>query len=727
MNAKAMKILTIQLLIGLVLFSCATTKTTSRVDDADQKDVAEEVLTPADQSTGQPTTGSLDRSHPPEPGPAPVIQLGTAEAFTMDNGLKVFVVENHKLPRVAFSLVLDLDAIYEGDNAGYISTAGQLLSRGTTTRSKSQIDQEVDFIGASLSTSASGVYGSSLTKHMDRLLELMADVTLNPSFPQEELDKIKTETISGLQANKDDPGAIASNVRGVLRYGKDHPYGELITEETVSRIDIEACKAFYETYFKPNIGYLAIVGDIDKDQAYQLVDKYFGQWEKGDVPEHEYDKTTAPESTRVALVDRPQSVQSTINITYPVELKTGDPDVLKGRVMNTILGGGFSSYLMQNLRETHGYTYGAGSSLSSDRLIGSFNASADVRNEVTDSAVVEFMNELRRIREEPVDEELLQSIKNYITGSFARSLESPSTIANFAINVDRYDLPEDYYSNYLKRIQEVTVSDVMEMAQKYIKPDNAYILVVGKASEVAEGLKQFGPVQYYDIYGEPYTPTTAADLSGEIEVGQVIEKYLEALGGAESLRNIQDIKQVMTTNMQGLDLQITSIRKAPNMSFETVAAGDMEFQKQVFNGTEGVEVVQGQSKPLDDKRIQESLVESRIIPELAYGELGVELTLTGLEKVGDEESYVVEIAQPSGKKSYAYYSKESGLKLKESTTLETPQGSFTQSVEYEDYREVDGVKFPYKAIISMGPQKMEAEVVSIELNTGVTDDVFKLD
>lgn len=718
MKINAMKTLIHQLMVAFLLLSCATTKTTSSLDDNNQ------VQAPIVQETSQ---HELDRSHPPEPGPAPVIHLGTPETFTLANGLKVFVVENHKLPRVAFSMVLNLDPIYEGDKAGYISTAGQLLSRGTTDRTKAEIDQEVDFIGGSLSTSASGVYASSLTKHTDKILELMADVTLNPSFPVDELEKIKTETISGLQANKDDPEAIASNVRGILRYGKNHPYGEIITEETVAKISIDDCIEYYNQFFKPNVAYLAIVGDINEDQARSLVESHFGNWESGEVPKFDYQLPVVPEQTEVALVDRPQSVQSVINITYPVELKTGDPDVVKSRVMNTILGGGFSSNLMENLRETHGYTYGAGSSLSSDRLIGSFNAAASVRNEVTDSAVFEFFHELRRIRNEPVSEEQLQSIKNYITGSFARSLESPSTIANFAINIDRYDLPGDYYSNYLKRIQAVSVADVQEMAQKYIQPDNSYVLIVGKASEVAEGLGQFGPVQYYDIYGEPYTPTSAADLSGEISPGQVIDIYLEALGGVQELEKIEDITQVLKTSMQGLDLEITSVKKAPNMSFETVKSGDMEFQKQVFDGSAGIEVIQGQKQPLDEKRVKESMIESRIVPELTYDKLGVTVELTGLEKIGEEDVYVVEVSQPSGKKSYSYFSKDSGLKLKESTTLDSPQGSFTQSVEYKDYQLVDGIMFPRKAIISMGPQKMEAEVVSIEINTGVPDEKFEIE
>ena len=714
-----MKISIYYIIVLFFLTACASTQNTKTVDN----DVAQAVEPVA---TAVTDTG-LDRTKVPEPGPAPEIQLGEYESFTLDNGLKVFVVENHKLPRVAFSLVLDIDPVLEGENAGYISTAGQLMTRGTTTRTKAQLDEEVDFIGASLSSSSSSVFASSLTKHVDKLLELMSDVTLRPSFSVDELEKIKKETISALQANKEDPSAIAGDVRSVLRYSKDHPYGEIITEETVSRIDIEACKSYYESIFKPNVAYLAIVGDINLERAQELVNQYFGDWKPGQVSERNYETPQAPEQAQVAIVDRPQSVQSVINITYPVNLKPGHPDVVKARVMNTILGGGFSSNLMQNLREKHAYTYGARSSLSSDKLVGSFNAGASVRNEVTDSAVVQFLYELDRIRTEPVSEQQLQSIKNYITGSFARSLESPSTIANFALNIERYGLPKDYYANYLKNIQQVTIADVQEMAQKYIRPENAYILVVGKASDVADNLEQFGNLQYYDIYGNPYTPTTSEDLPDGLTAEKVISSYLEAIGGVSNLQKVKDFTHVRSASMQGMDLEITEIKKAPNMSLETVTAGAMEFQKMVFNGNQGLEVVQGQAQPLDEKKVDEAMIESRIFPELSYGELGAKLTLTGMEKVENQDSYVVEVELPTGKKSVMYFSAENGLKLKESVTVDTPQGTISQSVMYSDYQDVDGVRFPHKASINMGPQILEAQTTKIEINSGVSDDLFQVD
>jgi len=273
--------------------------------------------------------GQLDRSKRPQPGPAPVINLGNYDSFTLANGLKVFVVENHKLPKVSFNLIVDRDPVNEKDKAGYIDMAGQLLRTGTKTRTKDKIDQEVDFIGASLSTSSTGVFGSSLKKHVTKLLDIMSDVVLNPQFKQEELDKIKKQTLSGLASQKDDPNSIASNVATVLTYGKDHPYGELTTEATVGNITLDDLNGYYSTYFKPNISYLAIVGDIKKDEAKKLVEKYFGKWKKGEVAKNTFATPSQPLLAKVAMVDRAASVQSVINITYPIDLKVGSPDVVK--------------------------------------------------------------------------------------------------------------------------------------------------------------------------------------------------------------------------------------------------------------------------------------------------------------------------------------------------------------------------------------------------------------
>jgi len=475
----------------LVLFSQCTPKT------GEVMEKTEEVVT---------TVTKDFRSQVPAPGPAPVIEIGTPEEFKLTNGLKVILVENHKVPRVSIQLSLDIPNIREKEFAGYISLAGDLLNKGTQNRSKGEIDEAVDFMGASMSTGAKGISGASLSKHFPSLLEIMADVLFYPAFPKEEFEKLKVQTLSSLAQAKEDPNSIASNVSQVLRYGKDHPYGEIVTEVSLENVTVEKCKEYYDNFFQPAYACLVVVGDISKMEAQPLLEEHFGKW-KNSAPIGEAMRPPlplAPEKTTLDFVNKTDAVQSVIAITYPVELKPGGEDAIKSRVMNTLLGSFFQSRLNQNLRETNGYTYGARSRLSSDRLVGYFTAGASVRNEVTDSSIVEMLFELNRLRDELISQEELNMVKNVIAGSFARSLENPGTVASFALNTVRYNLPDDYYNTYLERLSKVSVEDVRAMARKYIKPDKAHILVVGDKTQVAEKLSRFsatGKVNYYDVYG----------------------------------------------------------------------------------------------------------------------------------------------------------------------------------------------------------------------------------
>ena len=394
---------------------------------------------------GDEITGMLDRSVPPPPGPAPVINIGEYQSFQLENGLNVYVVENNKLPRVAFSLNIDRDPIFEGNKAGYIGMVGDLLKRGTATKTKAEIDEAIDFIGASLSTGSSSMYGSSLTRHTESLMNIMQDILMNPSFPADELEKLKKLQISNLASAKDDPGTIVTNIRNLIFYGKDHPYGEMMSEKSIEQISIEDCKSYFKKYWSPKQAHLAIIGDISVSDAKEMATKYFGNWKGEDIPQHEFSHPAKLEKTKVILVDRDQSVQSEIRIGYPVELNIGDKDFFSTKLLNQILGGGFSSRLMQNLREDKAYTYGAGSGFATDDLIGRFSAGASVRNEVTDSAVYEFLYELDNIAAKGITESELKAAKAYLTGSFARSLEQPRTIAGFAINTAVNELPKDYY------------------------------------------------------------------------------------------------------------------------------------------------------------------------------------------------------------------------------------------------------------------------------------------
>ncbi len=668
--------------------------------------------------------GQADRSKAPAPAPAREIKIGDYQSFTLKNGLQVFVVENHKLPRIQFSIQLRHDPIFEGDRAGYVSIAGDLIGTGTTNRTKAQLDEEVDFIGASLNTSAYSLFAASLSKHTDKLLDLMTDVLYNPSFEQSELDKLKTQTISGITAGKDDPGTIASNVLGLLVYGKDHPYGEVATEKTVEAISLEDCKQYYQTYFRPNNAYLVIVGDISLRQAKQIVNAHFARWTSGTVNKLEYKTPTPPEKTFVALVDRPASVQSIINIAHPVDLKTGSEDVLKARVMNQILGGSFSARLNQNLREKHGFTYGSNSQLNSDELVGRFTASASVRNEVTDSAVYELMAELRRMVEEPVSEPELLAAKASIAGSFGRSLERPQTIASFAVNTAKYNLPKDYYSTYLKRLDGVTIEQVQAIAKKYIKPDQAYIEVVGKGSEIAASLKKFGDVKYFDIQGVEYVPEETKSLPPGLTAEKVIENYLNSIGGIKRANEITSLKQVYKASAMGTELTMTVMKAAQNKSVTEISANGAIFQRVVSNGKEVSISSMGQPTPVDSDMKGKVLFESAIFPELSL--TGATSKLKSVEKVEGDDAYVIEYTLASGAKSNYYYDANTGLRLKRSETIETPQGALVSTTTFSDYKEIEGIKFPQKIGQQQGPVNFSFELVDGQVNPLIDDSIFKL-
>ncbi|PCJ27390.1 MAG: peptidase M16 [Flavobacteriales bacterium] len=638
---------------------------------------------------------------------------------------------------------LNIDPILEGDMTGYLDAAGQLMERGTTNRTKEQFNEEIDFIGARISASADGIYGASLKKHQEKLLDMMSDVLMNAEFKQEELDKIKKQMISGIASSKDDPDAIAANVRAALVYGENHPYGEVATEETVEAITLEKCIAHYKTYFKPNVAYLAIVGDVTVAEVKPLIEKYFGSWEKGDVSVNKYRTPSAPDKTQVAVVHKEGAVQSVINITYPISLKQNNPDVIKVKVMNAILGGGgFMSRLNMNLREGHAYTYGARSSIRPDKLTGIFSASAKVRNDVTDSSIVQFMLELNRIIDEKVTDDELQSMKNYMTGTFAYTLQNPQTIARFAINTEKYNLPKDYYANYLKNLAAVTVDDVQAMAKKYIKPENAYILVVGD-KEVADKLKGFAAskeVDFYDTYGSDWVEPLRAAPEG-MTAENVLDKFIEAKYGEgvplgkkfgkklkKKLKKIKDITVKMNASIQGQTISVTRYNKAPNKFAMSMTMGSMVIQKQTFDGTKGkVSGMQG-NKDVEGEELEELKESSVMFGDVNYAVSGSKFTLLGVEPVGGKDAYKIEVIKKNGNKETEWYDVASNLQVKAMQVKnggEEGANAITIISLFSDYKVVNGINYAHKIKQSFGPQTLDMEVTSVEQNTKLGDEIFE--
>ena len=668
----------------------------------------------------------------PEAGPAPEIRIGDYETFTLDNGLRVILVENHKIPRVSYSLSLLNNPVLEGEKAGYVSLAGDLMGRGTKNRTKAELDEAIDFIGASFGTSANGLRGSSLTKHQERLLDVFTDVLYHPSFPQEELDKLMTQVLSGLAQAKEDPGTIANNVSSVLSFTRNHPYGEVETEESVQKVRAEDCVAYYSTWFRPDNAILTIVGDIDRSQAESIVGKYFARWEKPGSPlvNQALVDVPFPGSTEVAFAHKEGAVQSTIQIVYPVDLPMGSPDAVKVSVMNTILGGGgFMGRLMQNLREDKAYTYGAQSDIEPDEHIGIFMAGASVRNEVTDSAVVQFLYEMERMIKEQVSEEDLRMAKSVLAGSFARGMESPQTIARFAYNTIRYNYPNDYYANYLKKLDAVTVQDVQDMAAKYIRPDKAHIVVVGSKDDVAAKLLVFdgdGVIDYYDAYGNK-VEMSQASAPEDVNAESVIRQYIAATGGEAKMNEVTSLRTVAGMNLMGQDFEMVVIKKHPGKLYQRMGNASMTIQEVAFNGQKMKMSGMGGSQVITEGEEFEAIKKEAVMfTALEYLKGGYTLELNGIEKVDGHDAYKVVITDDTGNKETQFFDLESHLLVKHVATQSAQGQTVTVITKFTGYEEVQGLMFPKKvSVVGGAPFPINMEMTSIEINADIPDSTFE--
>ena len=672
------------------------------------------------------------RSKAPGAAPARPINLGDYNSFELTNGLKVIVVENHKLPKVSYQISLANDMILEGDMGGYVQFAGDLLTKGTKNRNKSKIDEEIDYIGATLNSSSSGIFATSLKKHSAKLMDLLTDVLYNPTFPSDEFEKLKSQTLSELASAKTDANSIASNVASAICFGKNHPYGEVVTEKTVNNVTLNKCKSYYETYFRPNNAYLVIVGDITLQEAKAQAEKHFSQWKAAQIPDQTYKIPTPPTIPSVAFANKDGAVQSVINVTYPIDLQPGSSDELTANVMNNILGGGiFSGRLMQNLREKRAYTYGARSALNSDKLVGSFKAFASVRNMVTDSSVHEFLYEMKRMADEPVSENDLQLAKNSMAGGFARSLESPQTMAGFALNTYKYKLPKDYYNTYLARLEKVTIADVQRVAKKYIVPSNAYILVVGNKDEVAEKLLKFdgdNKIDYYDAYGEMLNYDNIAVPDG-VTGKTIIEDYLDAIGGRAKLENITSMINTATMSLMGQEATIVTKHKLPDKFLFSMSMNGMTMQEQKYNGVKAMQAQMGKSQVFGpgDEDFEEMKSRTVIFDQLEYFKQNYKLEVKGSEDFEGSKCYKLSVTDPKNEMSMHYFDITSSLLRKVVANTGEGEKMVTMTTEYKDYKDVNGILMPHEIIITgQAPFPLIMKVKNYEMNGTVNETDFEI-
>ena len=442
---------------------------------------------------------------PPPLAPRP-LNLPDPFETSISNGLQIVVVEEKRLPLVGIRLSFRSGDANDPPNLpGLSDVMTHLLTEGTGTRTSRQIAEQVERLGATLTVGSSSdfttVAASALSIYSDEILDLLADVSLRSTFPRNEVDLARENTKQLLIQQRAQPTFLASERMAEVMFG-DHPYSRISpTPRSLDAMTRDALLGFRQSTFLPNNAVMIIVGDVDRDAITRRVEQLFASWETSILPPSDFPAPPKRAARQAYLVDRPGSAQS--NIVIAMEgIKRTSSNYFPMLLMHTILGANASSRLFMNLREHKGYTYGAYSNLDARRLAGTVRASAEVRTSVTGASLHEFFYELEQIRSEAVAKEELKNAKSYLTGVFPIRIETQDGLIDQLVTIKMLDLPKDYLQTYRDRVNEVTADEIQRVAQQYVTPDRAAVVIVGDASEVSEQTKPYASeIEVYDTEG----------------------------------------------------------------------------------------------------------------------------------------------------------------------------------------------------------------------------------
>ncbi len=666
----------------------------------------------------------IDRTKKPEAGPAPAASFPDFKETVLSNGLKVFIIESDRKPTITVRLLVKAGDFFDGEKPGVADFTAELLGRGSLKRKASDFAREVDKIGAEYSASsgddATSIVISGLTKHTDKLLELLSDAVLNPTFPEEQLEIVRKQALSNITAGKKTPQTLAANLQRKVLFG-DYPYGKVQTEESVNAITVEDLKNFYNSHYFANNATIAVVGDVKADEITKKLEKYFGKWKRGTPAKVQPAELPDSKGMMIHLVDLPGAVQSNIRVCFR-SVPRNNPDLVELGVVESVLGGGFSGRLFQNLREKHGWTYGAYASGVYQRYLGYFAASTEVRNAVTDSAIAEILAEMRRICSEPINEEELKLQREYLAGNYLLSLERAEQNATRLQNIEFYGLPADYYKTYAQRVSRVTPEKALELAKKYIEVNDLAIVVVGDAKEIKPKLEKIAKVRVYDTELKPMISLTL-DLSGE----ELLKKHIEAIGGESAVMKIKDRiiegKVSIFAGPQTIEGTFKRTEKFPNKQVFIITTP--LFSQEVYN--DGKRVVQsgmGGTRELSGDELKKALEDSQFNMLYRTAELGYKMTAKEKKMLKGRPVYVAELEQALSGKSTLVFDAEDFMLISETRKQNTPQGEIDVTTTYSDFKPVDGVIQPFKIVQSLGMADVQLLVTSIKQNVGIPDEEF---
>ena len=528
----------------------------------------------------------------PEPlAPVP-FQIPSAFETTLPNGLRVVIFENERLPLVSYRLAFfSGDAHDTEDHIGLTSAMTSMLTEGTEEHSSRELAEKIERLGAALNVSSSDdftiISASALSIYSDDVLALLAEVVFRPTFPEEELDLYRRNTIENLKFQRSQPNFLANEQTSRILYG-EHPYATISPKAAdIEKLTREDLVKLHEQRLLPNNAVLIVVGDVEREELLSKLNGHFDDWPKGDAPAAANPELPIRSKRTITIVDRPGSAQSNIVLANLAVNRT-NPDYFAVLVMNQVLGAGASSRVFMNLREDKGYTYGAYTRLDMKKLAGDFEATAEVRTPVTGDSLREFFYELNRIRDERVPDHELADAKNYLTGVFPLRAETQEGMTGLILNQQLYGLPADYLQSYRDNVNAVTAHDVERVARQYIHPDELAIVIVGDAGEVLPQVREYaedveifdtdGNVKVVSDYDVPESIETA-DLDGVWQLsldfqGQAVPVTLtlkqdgeSIVGSLETMLGTGEIKTgsvkgnrftgTAVTDMQGQELELS--------------------------------------------------------------------------------------------------------------------------------------------------------------------------
>ena len=669
---------------------------------------------------------TIDRTKQPKPGPPPVISIKDPAIFKLKNGVTVLVVENHKLPKVDASLMIDKGPSYEGEKAGASSIMGSMLNEGTKTMTKEIYDQKIDLMGASVRLSSNGGGVSALTRYFEPSFKLFSDALKNPALTESSFEKLKTQTLTGLKAEEKSAANIASRMTRALNFGKNTALGEFETQESIGALTLADIKAAYTNFITPSRAYLIFSGDVTLADAKKIANEYLGDWKGKSLTYPTIPPAKNVAQTEINVIDLPSAVQTQIFVTNLITNPMTNPDYFALTLANQILGGGSEGKLFQNLREKHGFTYGSYSSIGSGRFQSLVSSSAQVRTEKVDSAVVEIMAELKNMQNGNFTQKDLDLVKAVYNGSFALKMESPEIAASYALNILINNLPKDFYKTFLQKINAVTLADIKRVSQKYLSTDKARIIIVGNAEQITPGLKKLGyTIKNFDTNGNPVEASIPVATDAGMTAEKVISNYLKAIGGKDALQKINTYSATISMDMMGQKLAGSMKKMAPYSTSMELTMGNMTAFKMMFDGTTGYQAQMGQKAPLGEEEIKIQKDEKGIFPQLYYGEAAYKITMDGTAKVNGEDAYKVKVMKPSGSTGHEFYSIKTGYLLKQTSTLKAQGQEMEQSVEFGDYKDIGGIMTPTSITQIAAGQEMPMKLSDIKYNTGVTAEDFK--